>query len=150
MIRLLIAVALMAFVSLPAMATVGGSHLCSDASGTYRIDFGEGRGGMKAVGVNNVERDMRFKTKSRLLLKDIQSFCVSQGCGRRFPIHAREYLLKVDVEGRGEITLYCEDFWNSSLPSCDCDHEETIKRFSIGTWQAEGNASSLWNHNGSM
>ena len=144
MLRRLTIILFAASLPAPANATMGGGHVCSDATGNFRIDYGRGYGEMKtrAAG-DDAEHDVRFTPKSQLLLKDIQGYCVSRRCGQRFNVYSRQYLLKAEVEGHGEINLYCEEDWDATPAGCDCDQEETAKRYSLGSWQVQGDTASL-------
>ncbi len=148
--RLVMALALLAWSAAGAFSSSGGRHVCSDASGTYRMDFESGSGELVEVGSSGKgDTVVAHRVMARLLVKDARSYCVSAQCGQRFPLQSREYLLRVEVRTVGTITLVCHDFWDGSPASCDCTREETIRNHAIAGWQAEERPGTLWNHNGS-
>jgi len=115
----LVTVVTMLWVS-PAIATLGGAHVCTSSDGRYHIDFVHGDG---LADRSEDNRALKYTSVARLAISSQESRCVHSNCSVRTSVHHNQYLLKVIVEGRSEEVLFCEDYWDASPANCDCARE---------------------------
>jgi hypothetical protein len=146
LLRVLLLLGLFASMPNSAKASMGGFHECRDASGKVAIDLYSNSNKVRVLD----EKELPYNFLSKLVITEKVSFCVSRKDQKRYEMHDRKYLMQISYEGSDNTILLCEDAFDSSPASAECDGEDVTKDFKLSGWTKVSSDAPLYEHNKSI